>query len=237
MASKLYSPVLLTTFSANDHRQLALDFLQSPFDFDWQVLAENSPNLTFINKDDEKISIGKVRQLISNLAYSSYRGEKRCYVLLHLDQASIPAQNALLKSLEEPPEDTLIILTASRPNKVLPTIHSRCIVKMVGDENQWKKDDQSVSGSLATLENFLLNPESLYYHQLIDLAQEYKDRSRALELINDLIRLVHQDIKTKSTTKKIARLQHLLDTLDYLEKNVNVRLALEAGLFAIKKSI
>lgn len=50
---------------------------------------------------------------------------KRIIILQNIDSLRHEAQNALLKTLEEPPEDTVIICTYSNHNRVLPTIHSR----------------------------------------------------------------------------------------------------------------
>ena len=50
----------------------------------------------------------------------------KIYIIEDADQMTIQASNAFLKTLEEPPADTIIILTTSRPNSLLPTILSRC---------------------------------------------------------------------------------------------------------------
>ena len=55
-------------------------------------------------------------------------GRKRVVLILNADQMTDEAANCFLKTLEEPPIDTIFLLTSSRPEFVLPTIRSRCRV-------------------------------------------------------------------------------------------------------------
>ncbi len=57
---------------------------------------------------------------------SPNEGNYKICIIEHADTMTIQAANAFLKTLEEPPEDTIIILTTSKPNSLLPTIISRC---------------------------------------------------------------------------------------------------------------
>jgi DNA polymerase-3 subunit delta' len=52
----------------------------------------------------------------------------KVFVLQDIDQANLPATNALLKTLEEPPGYVVLLLTTSRPHRLLPTVISRCQV-------------------------------------------------------------------------------------------------------------
>ncbi len=72
------------------------------------------------------ISIDQVRELIDRVAQSSHYGGLKIIVFLPADALNNEAANALLKVLEEPPEDTLLILVSEKPLTLLPTIRSRC---------------------------------------------------------------------------------------------------------------
>ncbi len=72
------------------------------------------------------IPVDRVRELNHVFAYGSFEGAHRSAVLLDADRMRAQAANALLKTLEEPPPDTLIVLTAPSPEAVLPTVVSRC---------------------------------------------------------------------------------------------------------------
>lgn len=72
------------------------------------------------------ISIGRVRELQREFGHRAYEGRRKVGLILEADRLRTEASNALLKSLEEPPSDTVLILTAVRPDVLLPTITSRC---------------------------------------------------------------------------------------------------------------
>ncbi len=78
------------------------------------------------NKTKEEINIEDIRELIASLAYKPYEAERKIVILDGVDQMNTQAANAFLKTLEEPPGDTILILIAANLNTQLPTIISRC---------------------------------------------------------------------------------------------------------------
>ena len=72
------------------------------------------------------IKINSVREIRKESSMSIFEKGKRVFIILDVEQLTDEAANALLKTLEEPHEDTLLILTASQPDSLLPTIVSRC---------------------------------------------------------------------------------------------------------------
>lgn len=77
------------------------------------------------------LKIEPIRDILKQLALSPYEAPWRIALLLRFDEANASAQNALLKTLEEPAEQIKLLLTASSENAVLPTIASRCeIIRM-----------------------------------------------------------------------------------------------------------
>jgi len=72
------------------------------------------------------IRIASIRMLEHRIQLSPNEGNYKICIIEHADTMNIQAANAFLKTLEEPPEDTIIILTTSKPNSLLPTIISRC---------------------------------------------------------------------------------------------------------------
>jgi DNA polymerase-3 subunit delta' len=75
-----------------------------------------------------KIKIEPVRQVINALALKPVEARRRVARLLRFDTANSESMNAFLKTLEEPPGQTVILLTAERADDLLPTIVSRCAV-------------------------------------------------------------------------------------------------------------
>jgi len=71
-------------------------------------------------------SVEDVRQLRENVRYAPAKGRYKIYLVDEVHMLSTPAFNALLKTLEEPPEHVKFIFATTEPQKVLPTILSRC---------------------------------------------------------------------------------------------------------------
>lgn len=76
--------------------------------------------------DNGRIGVDEVRSLQQQLATTAYLGGRRALLVTDASRMSDSAANALLKTLEEPPAGTLIILTAIRREALLATIISRC---------------------------------------------------------------------------------------------------------------
>lgn len=101
----------------------------------WQTLnLDNTTKLAaypyfhVISTEGQSISIDAVRELqkLTRLkTVGKSNGIQRLIIIKQADLLTIEAQNALLKLLEEPPADTMIILTASNEQSLLPTIRSR----------------------------------------------------------------------------------------------------------------
>ena len=77
-------------------------------------------------KEKKNISIEETRSTIEGLSIGSLRGGYRVILIYPLEMLRSDAANTLLKSLEEPPSNTIFILLADRLDRVLPTIRSRC---------------------------------------------------------------------------------------------------------------
>lgn len=74
-----------------------------------------------------QISVAQIRQLIDYLSLSSHQVNSRRVILISpAETLNLASANALLKMLEEPPTNTLFLLVTSQPQRLLPTILSRC---------------------------------------------------------------------------------------------------------------
>jgi DNA polymerase-3 subunit delta' len=76
--------------------------------------------------DTGSIKIEQVRDAIDRADYRPFEGKRRVVVIDHADALVPQAQNALLKTLEEPPSASIFILVSSMPDALLPTVLSRC---------------------------------------------------------------------------------------------------------------
>lgn len=90
------------------------------------AIAEgNHPDVIEIDAASNN-GVDQVRSLISEVNYAPMKGRYKVYIIDEVHMMSQGAFNALLKTLEEPPEHVIFILATTEPQKVLPTIVSRC---------------------------------------------------------------------------------------------------------------
>ncbi len=87
----------------------------------------NDPHHVFTYEKASSIRIGITRDILKELAYRPYEGRRRVIVLRDADRMREDQYSAMLKSLEEPGASTLWVLTSARPNRLPPTIRSRCL--------------------------------------------------------------------------------------------------------------
>ena len=99
-----------------------------------QVAALSHPNLFAVERaaaEEGKaaarvISVDAVRKALGFFSSTAADGGRRICIVDAVDDLNIPAANALLKTIEEPPPGALILLVSHAPQRVLPTIRSRC---------------------------------------------------------------------------------------------------------------
>ena len=89
------------------------------------VRAGSHPDVLEIDAASNN-SVDDVRDLREKVGLSAMRGGKKIYILDEAHMMSRAAFNALLKTLEEPPEHVIFILATTEPEKIIPTILSRC---------------------------------------------------------------------------------------------------------------
>ena len=89
--------------------------------------AGNHTDLKMISTEDDVIKVAQIRQLSKDLILSSSRGNYRFAIIENAERMNSASTNALLKTLEEPPANAVIILTADDTGRLLPTIKSRCL--------------------------------------------------------------------------------------------------------------
>lgn len=84
------------------------------------------PDVFYIAPDGEQIKIAQIREMQDYLVYRPLIGRHKIYIVDDADRMNMSSANSLLKTLEEPPGNSLILLISSRPRHLLPTIRSRC---------------------------------------------------------------------------------------------------------------
>src|SRR3972149_10929022 len=84
------------------------------------------PDFTLLDGESGEIKISAIRDVINSMVYKPLEAKKRVVIVNGAERFNISSSNAFLKTLEEPPADTVIILISSSPDMLLQTILSRC---------------------------------------------------------------------------------------------------------------
>lgn len=114
-----------------------------------QVRSGNFPDLVFIEPDGQNIKIEQIRRLNRTLSFKPISGRYRVSIIRQAEMMTDEAANSLLKTLEEPPQNNILILNVTEPLALFPTIVSRCQkvlfrpipVRAIAD---WLMDNQSL---------------------------------------------------------------------------------------------
>ena len=103
----------------------------------WPADKRNEDPLLFATHPDfvtfppdgplRQITIEQMRLLKDRARFKPLHGARRVFLIDHIDRANEQAANSLLKTLEEPPEHLILLLTAENPYSLLPTIRSRAV--------------------------------------------------------------------------------------------------------------
>ncbi len=129
---------LITGAPGSGKRTLALAFAQALFCQERQdsacgecrncnrISAGNHPDVTIIEPETGRLRINQIRGLRDKFALQAYEGGWKIGMVIDAETMTEPAANSLLKLLEEPSGQAVIMLLSTSPSMLLPTIVSRC---------------------------------------------------------------------------------------------------------------
>jgi hypothetical protein len=177
---------------------------------------------------EETLKIADVRELQSLLSLTVNPTHVQIHVLAEFDSVATSTQNALLKTLEEPPTQTWFLLLSRHPQLILPTIISRC--RQINLDLKPEKQENTTYPSLA---DFSSAPTS----QLLAWAETYQERPAAIGLVEHLLRTGHHQLRTAPHPTTAKQLQILLSALETLHTNAAPRLVLEHCCFALAERL
>lgn len=95
-----------------------------------QAESGNHPDIIKVTHEKPNtISVDDIREQVNNtIMIKPYQGPYKVYIIPQADMMSVQAQNAILKTIEEPPEYAVIMLLTENAQTLLPTIMSRCVM-------------------------------------------------------------------------------------------------------------
>jgi len=98
-----------------------------------RLRMKRHPDIRIIEPEKTTISIDQVRELINEIAFQPFEARYRVVIIDPAEQTRLEAQNSLLKTLEEPPSRTIIVLVTTNPYMLLETIRSRSRLLRFGE--------------------------------------------------------------------------------------------------------
>lgn len=104
-----------------------------------KIKSGNHPDVQISQPQKTSFGIEEILHWQERVYRKHYEGKYKVFILEHADRLTLPAENALLKVIEEPPERTIIILSAQNAETLLPTIQSRAqaVYFPVTEEETW----------------------------------------------------------------------------------------------------
>ena len=233
-----------------------------------QAAGGNQPDIIWVGHEKPgSIGVDDIRdQLVSDMQIKPYSSPYKIYIIDEADKLTVAAQNAMLKTIEEPPAYGIVILLANNPDVFLQTILSRCVVldlKPLKDDVviKYLKDHYDNIGdyeckfaarfAAGRIGRAMTMVESTEFAELrrdvMDVIKNAKDMDSAdimtsvkrvtnLLIFNDQMTL----IKSQAQTMSYEGLQDIINSIDRvkvrLQANVNFDLVIELLIMAIKEN-
>lgn len=227
--------------------------------------SNNHPDFLLLEPEGNVIKIEQIRQLQKRIQEKPIISHKKVYIINDADKMTKEAQNCLLKTLEEPPEFSTIILIGTNENAFLSTIKSRCMIlhfQKIEDEkikqylsNQLEETNitenmlKMFQGSIGKaiklkdkqelynkIENII---ENLNKKDLIDVSNSaeiiYQSKEEIMEILEYMNVLLFE--KAKTNAKWIKVISIVEETKKRLQQNANYDMCIDNLLFNMWEEI
>ena len=185
-----------------------------------QAMSQNHPDIIFVSHEKPNtIGVEDIRNQINNdIVIKPYSGPRKIYIMNEGEKMTVQAQNALLKTLEEPPEYAVILILTANVDAFLPTILSRCVVlnmKPVADElvKKYLMSELHVPDYKANI-CVAFARGNIGKAKLLASSEEFeKVKEEAITLVKYI-----NDMETNEIVKAIKKIsEYKLDVNDYLD--------------------
>lgn len=196
---------------------------------------ENNPDFLKIEANPS-VGIQAVRQLQKFLSLKPYQSLFKAVFIPEADKITIPAQNAFLKTLEEPPLNSKIFLSCLNQDQLLTTIVSRCQLIRLTPKPEIKIKTNHLTNLLSLITKILKSEVG----ERLKLIEPYtKNREEAIKFCQGIIVLLRKNLvkKNQLTIKRTSHQssnQQLIiiinafqNALSLLKSNINVKLVLD----------
>src|SRR5262245_35013989 len=208
------------------------------------------PDLLWVERGsgDTRVRIGQIRALQQALHLRAVEGGRRAVVIADAEWLNLEAQNALLRTLEEPPPKTTFVLVTASPSGLAPTVRSRCVRVAFPAVRPPPPDSPEAPESVRALAERLAGLREQGVLELLDWAEEYRGaRAVAAAGVSELLGVaaawLHAGVSADAATG--AALGPRLDAWRTLsscrqalaQRNANPQLVAERALLALREAL
>ncbi|WP_421337704.1 DNA polymerase III subunit delta' [Aeromonas veronii] len=163
----------------------------------------NHPDLGTITRDSKTIGVEAIREICTRLQNSAQLGRGKVVIIPDAERMTESAANALLKTLEEPAGDSLLLLIASQISRLLPTILSRCHKHVCqlpaeGETVRWLAEQ----GHQATLAQVRICQGAPL--RVLDYIEQQQDGTRR-ELLEQFVALSQSPVKATALCSQLGQ--------------------------------
>lgn len=164
------------------------------------------PDLLLVEPEKDSIGIQKVRALQKFLQRKPYSSPIKTAVITQAEKLTLPAQNALLKTLEEPPDNSQIILLCPAESELLPTVVSRCFIKRLPEAKslaeRLEKPTEAAAANSQTAREFVTGQLYLLHRELHRHPQ--KTNVKLISALNLALSALKANVNPKLTLDVLA---------------------------------
>jgi len=184
---------------------------------------ENDPDFVIFDSESKSIGIELIRELKYKIGRKPFQRIIKIFFIPQAEKLTLQAQNALLKTLEEPPQHTYIILSCHNPDLLIATIVSRCQIIPLSGENPINENLPLAF----IIELFTKNPG-----ERIDAISQYtKNKDEANQFCHSALKTLHGNLISKQLAYNCGL---ILNSLKLLNQNINPKLVLENMVLEFK---
>lgn len=186
-----------------------------------EAFAQKSTTSFILDGQTESILIEHVKEFQKQLSLTQV--EQGAHFILEAQNLTLPAQHALLKTLEEPQENIQLVLTVDKPGSLLETILSRCKLRHLSTT------PQELSRGKTLIQDVLKSN----YGQLINLSTVLI-KNDPQGTLKELLFFLQQSLRTKASLKRAQALRLTQTCITDLQSNLNPQLTLDNFLIELK---
>jgi hypothetical protein len=196
-------------------------YQQDPF----TILTHSGQHPDFIFESPESvIPIDRIKFIQERIRYGPSHYDHFMVIIDHAHKLTTQAANAFLKTIESPPNGVHFIFLTTAKSKLLPTIYSRCTPLHISSQPHITEPQIAL--------NTLLNQTLHVKYEM--LAEILADKAAVQSLLYGWVHTLWQTPEAPIDTGHIDRINIIIECINRLEFNVNIRLQIEALLFRLE---